>query len=323
MKREVRRPAARNRQRDERDRWDVLGLGCAAVDELLFVPRYPGRDARQALHRRDRQCGGLTATALVAAARLGARTAYAGRLGDDEDSTFVRHALEAEGVDLCEVVRHRDARPVHAWVVVEEETQSRTILYDVSGADGADPRRPTRKVIQSARVLLVDRWGMDGMIRAARLARRAGRPVVGDLENNSVDRFEELLALADHLIVPEAFVKRWCGMRSPARGLTRLWRNDRAVVIVTCGRKGCWVLAGEHEPPFHVPAFAVEVVDTTGCGDVFHGAYAAALARGLPLAERVRWASAAAALKATRLGGQAGIPTLPELRRFLRRHPAS
>ena len=122
----------RRRHREERDRWDVLGLGCTAVDELLFVPRYPGRDARQPLHRRDRQCGGLTATALVAAARLGARTAYAGRLGDAEDSVFVRRAREAEGVDLSELVRRRNARPVHAGVVAEAETQSRPLLYDVS-----------------------------------------------------------------------------------------------------------------------------------------------------------------------------------------------
>lgn len=298
---------------------DVLGLGCVAVDELLFVPRYPGRDARQPLHRRERQCGGMTATALVTAARLGAKAAYAGRLGEDEDSLFVREALLREGVDLNQMVVAQRTRPVHSFVVVEEETHTRTILYDVTDAEGAHPHRPGREVIEKSRVLLVDRWGMDGMIRAARIARRAGVAVVADLENFKVPRFEELLALADHLIVPEAFVRHYCGTRSPARGARLLWREGRSVVIVTCGRDGCWLLPTETGQPVHVPAFAVKVVDTTGCGDVFHGAYATALVAGLSSMERVRFAAGAAALKATRLGGQAGIPTRGELERFLRR----
>ncbi|RME94240.1 MAG: permease [Verrucomicrobia bacterium] len=301
---------------------EVIGLGCVAVDELLFVPRYPGRDARQPLRRHQRQCGGLTATALVAAARLGVRAAYAGRLGEGDDSAFVLKTFEREGVDTSRVVRRRGVRVVHAFVVVEEETQTRTILYDLGEGSGADPRLPERGWIQSAKVLLVDRWGLRGMVRAARAAREAGVAVVGDLENGDDPLFDELVALADHLVVPEAFVRRRVGTDDPAEGARRLWREDRAVVIVTCGREGCWVYDGAGAP-WHQPAFSVKVVDTTGCGDVFHGAYAAALARGLPLRERVREAAAAAALKATRLGGQAGIPTRRELARFLRERPAA
>lgn len=297
--------------------FDVLGLGCTAVDELLSVPRYPGRDARQPLRQRQRQCGGITATALVAAARLGTRTAYAGSLGTDPDSVFVREALEREGVDLTHLVVRPNARPVRSFVIVEEETHTRTILYDVTGADGADPRQPPKHVIRSARVLLVDRWGMAGMIRAARIARNAGIPVVGDLETFHDPGFDELLALANHLIVPEGFVRRYLETRRLTEGMRRLWREDRAVVIATRGRRGCLVLDSPNARPVPVPAFPVPVVDTTGCGDVFHGAYAAALARGLPLNERVRIASAAAALKATRPGGQAGIPHRKELERFL------
>lgn len=303
----------------KKTRIDVLGLGCVAVDELLFVPRYPGRDGRQPLHRRERQCGGMTATALVAAARLGAKAAYAGRLGNDEDSAFVREALAREGVNLSRVVTTPRARPVHSFVVVEEETHTRTILYDTSGAGGAHPHRPAREIIEQSRVLLVDRWGMEGMIRAAKIARKARVPVVGDLENFSVPRFDELLVLADHLVVPEAFVTKYCGTRSAARGARQLWREDRQAVVVTCGREGCWALDSSTEAPVHFPAFEVPVVDTTGCGDVFHGAYAVALLKGLPLADRIRFASGAAALKSTRLGGQAGIPTRAELARFLKR----
>ncbi len=303
-----------------RTRLEVLGLGCTAVDDLLFVPIYPAADSKMPVSRRERQCGGLTATALVAAARLGCRAAYAGTLGNDPDSDFVRDALEAAGVLTRWVLCRPGVRPVRSVILVEERTGARTILYDVSGAGGAHPRWPAAELITRSRVLLVDRWGVPGMIRAARLARRAGVPVVGDLETFDVPRFDELLALTDHLIVSEQFARRYTGAADAAEGARRLWRPDRAVVVVTCGGRGGWWLASGNDRPRPYSAFRVRAVDTTGCGDVFHGAYAAALARGLELEERLRVAAAAAALKATRPGGQAGCPTWAELQRWLRAH---
>ena len=89
----------------------------------------------------------------------------------------------------------------------------------------------------------------------------------------------ELLALVDHLIVPERFARQATGVNDPARATEALWSDDRAAVVVTCGPAGCWYL-GEpsQEGPRHYPAPAIDVVDTTGCGDVFHGAYAAGIA---------------------------------------------
>ena len=301
--------------------FEVLGLGCVAVDDVLFVPSHPAPDTKLQVSRRERHCGGLTATALVAAARLGCRCAYAGALGSDADSQFVLEALATAGVETRQVVPRPRIRPVRSVILVEEPTGARTILYDVSGALGADPKRPARALIESSRVLLVDRWGMPGMIRAARLARRAGIPVVGDLETFELPRFEELLALADHLIVSESFARRYTGARHAREGVRRLWRPDRAVVVVTAGAAGCWWTDGAQRAPQRCAAFAVKAVDTTGCGDVFHGAYAAALAKGLATKERLRVASGAAALKATRPGGQSGIPTWRTLTAFLRAAP--
>src|SRR5436305_4642194 len=143
--------------------YDVLGLGCVAVDDLLYVPAYPPADAKVQVRRRERQCGGLTATALVAAARLGARCAFAGVLGDDPDSRFVLDCLEAEGVDTAHVVRRPDARPIRSTIIVDEARRTRTILYDLGGSTGADPAAPPEDVIRSARVLFVDHYGVEGM----------------------------------------------------------------------------------------------------------------------------------------------------------------
>ncbi|MBI2927330.1 MAG: hypothetical protein HYY24_16670 [Verrucomicrobia bacterium] len=308
--------------RTPKERFDVLGLGCTAVDDLLYVDAYPPADAKLRIRRRERQCGGLTATALVAAARLGARCAYAGVLGDDEDSRFVLDTLTREGIDTRHVVRRKHARPIRSVILVDETHKTRNIFYDTAGVIGASPDGPSEKNIRSSRVLFVDLWGIDGMIRAARIARAAGIPIVGDLERSNAPRFRELLRLIDHLIVPEDFACSFTGSRDAASAATKLWQKDR-VVVVTCGARGCCAATSSTAKATEFSAFKVKVVDTTGCGDVFHGAYAAALAFGWPLPARIRFAAAAAALKATKPGGQAGIPLRSDLEKFLtaRRDP--
>lgn len=299
--------------------FDILGLGCTAVDEILYVAEFPRADVKTRVLARERHCGGLTATALVAGARLGARCAFAGTLGDDEHSRFVLQALQSEGVDVRHVVRRVGAAPVRSVIVVDEQRQTRNIFFDLSAAVGAHTKLPAKELIQSSKVLLVDCFGVPGMIRATRLARAAGVPVVGDFENSEVPRFAELFALIDHLIVSDHFAGKFTGTKSPAAAARKLWRRERSVVVVTCGAEGCWVLDARRREPEHFPAFRVSAKDTTGCGDVFHGAYAAGLALGLDLPGRIRLASATAALKAIQRGGQAGIPGRRAVERFLRK----
>jgi sugar/nucleoside kinase (ribokinase family) len=300
---------------------DVLGLGCVAVDDLLYVPDYPAAEAKVRVRHRERQCGGLTATALVAAARLGARCAFAGALGADEDSRFVIDCFRREGIDVTHLRHRPDARPIHSTVIVGEGRHTRTVFFDLAGSVGAEPDHPPAEVIRAARVLYVDHYGIEGMTRAAGIARAAGIPVVADLERDEWPGFAGLLALVDHLIVSRDFAARLTGEADPAAALAKLRTPERQAVVVTGGAEGCWYLAaGDPGGPRHQPAFPVAVVDTTGCGDVFHGAYAAALAYGLDLPARLRFAAAAAALKATRLGGQAGIPTRAAVEAFLQRN---
>jgi sugar/nucleoside kinase (ribokinase family) len=299
-------------------RFDVLGLGCAAVDEILYVPTYPPADGKVEVRQRERHCGGLCATALVAAARLGVRCAYAGTLGDDDGSRFVLDVFRREGVDTRHIARRAGAGPIRSIIVVDETRRTRNIFFQLPQVLGADPKRTAEELIQSSRVLLVDRFGLPGMVRAARSARVVGIPVVADFENHRAPGLAGLLELADHLIVSNDFARGFTSARTAAAAARKLWRRDRAVVVVTCGAEGCWFYEGGSVKPRHLPAFRVRAVDTTGCGDVFHGAYAAALARGLPLVERLRLASATAALKATQPGGQRGIPRWQTVTKFLR-----
>jgi len=303
--------------------FDILGLGCVAIDDLLYVDGYPPADSKVQVRRRERQCGGLTATALVAAARLGSKCAYAGTLGEDELSQFVLDRLAEEGIDVSSVKRIAGARPIHSVIIIDEKTRTRTVFYDLANVLGAQCDWPSEDMIRSTRVLFVDHFGVEGMIRAARLAKAAGIPVVADFESDQGPGFSELLDLVDHLIVAQEFAHKLTGESSPIFAAKKLWRGEDHSVVVTSGAEGCWFLGRcPWDLPTPWPAYSVPVVDTTGCGDVFHGAYAATLARGEAEVDVcVRYASAAAALKAKALGGQSGIPRLSEVEEFLKEQP--
>lgn len=295
---------------------DVLGLGATAVDHLIYVPSYPPPNVKSHVLRSERQCGGLTATALVAASRLGVSCAYAGMLGHDEASQFVAEALRREGIDLSHLVVCEDAGPIRSVIIVGTDRGTRNVFPEHPLRCGAHPDLPPAEVIRDARVLLVDHVGIAGMLRAARIAREFGIPVVSDVERDLPGCYE-LLALVDHVVMSWEFAQTLTGANSPQEATLRLWAAGRAVVAVTQGEEGCF-FSDDGRQVHHQPAFRVQVVDTTGCGDVFHGAYCAALAMGMPTAERIRFASAVAALKATRAGGQAGAPTLSQTLQFLR-----
>jgi sulfofructose kinase len=293
----------------------ILGLGSVAVDELIFA-EYAAPNRKTPVKHRERHFGGQTATALVAATRLGAQCAYAGILGTDEISASAIENMRNKGIDLQYLRQNQNAFAVQSLIIVDEENQTRNIYFHSSSFSGAAIDWPPDEVIQACQILLVDQHGIPGMTRAAAIARSAGIPVISDLETFSPGS-EKLLALIDHLIVPETFAQLYTGETTPSQAAASLWTPERTAVVVTCGEAGCWFMGQNMHNPEHHSAFPAQVVDTTGCGDVFHGAYAAGLLAGMALHERIRMASAAAAIKATKRGGQAGCPTLSELNAFL------
>ena len=300
---------------DELKPWDVLGIGTAAVDDLLLVERFPVPDSKVDILESYRQGGGQTATAMAAAARQGARTAFCCRLGHDELSLFTIAELEKEGVNCTSCVQDGEGSPYHSVIIVDTHERTRTILHS-GGNVSPPPEIITREFINQTRVLFIDDNSGRAGIKAAGIAHVLGIPVIADVEPNPPAETAELLPLIDHLVIGREIAATLSGKENEAEMATALCGSVRPCCVVTAGEKGCWY-SENGAPAVHVPGFRVEVVDTTGCGDVFHGAYAAAIARGEEIASAVMLANASAAIKATRPGGRMGIPDLVAVRKYL------
>jgi len=153
-------------------------------------------------------------------------------------------------------------------------------------------------------------------VRAVELAHAHGIEVVGDVERLTIPGTEELIRQVDHLIVGVQLARLVTGGTEPEQMVEALG-TGRVCCAVTAGDRGCWY-SERGAAVRHVPAYRVPVVDTTGCGDVFHGAYAACIARGETVAAAIQVATATAAIKATQPGGRAGIPSRAAVEGFLR-----
>jgi len=295
---------------------DLLGFGVATVDDIVQVPAFPAAGSKTHITSIQRQGGGQCATALVAAARLGLRCRYAGVLGGNELSDFVRQTLAREGIDIVERHTHPEAMPCYSMVVVDRSTGERTILSYLQGMVAPDDIG--EGIISAGRCLFVDQHFPAASLEACRIARRLGIPIVADLERVENEAVREILRLAGHLILPLRVAREVTGEREAERAAAALWLPGRACAAATDGARGCWYATGPAGNEVrHQPVFPVKAIDTTGCGDVFHGAYAAGLMGGLPPEQAVRFASAAAALKACRPGGQAGCPNRATVERLL------
>lgn len=301
---------------------DVLGLGCATVDELIYLPHHPIEERKLRIEGEERHGGGVVATAIVAAARDGARAAWLGVLGDDELSRFVRRGFESAGVDCAFIATEPGARPFHSRVLIARDTRTRSVLFSRQGERWPPPGTVDAALLARVRVLFVDHYGIGSDPGVVGRARDAGVPVVADIERSNVDGVPEAIPAIDHLILPAHYARELTGVATAAEAVSALWNDRRTVVAVTDGAAGVWYtsrdVSGEQSETRHFPAYPVELVDPTGCGDVFHGVYAAGLAAGLPLERRLRRAAAAAAIKATRIGAQSGAPARSEIDAFLR-----
>ena len=296
--------------------YDLVGFGIAAVDDIVHLPGFPERDSKVPITRIERHGGGQSTTALITAARQGLRCVYGGLLGDNDLSEFTRTALRCDQVEVEPKANYPEARPYYSIVLVDTSTGERTLLYSTSGVRGPGPEDISEELISHSRMLFVDQLGPAGTLCACRLARKWGTQIVADFERAGDDLILQAIPLIDHLIVPLRLARELTGYADAPAAATELARTRRICTAVTDGSRGCWFIEQGNDV-VHQPSLPVEVVDTTGCGDVFHGAYAAAILLEMSPADAIRYAAAAAALKATRPGAQQGIPNRAVVEAFL------
>jgi len=284
----------------------LVFIGSVNVDTITVVPHVPAPDERLVAETIVSGYGGNSATAAVAAARLGGDVAFIGPIADDEQGERVRADLEREGVDTSGVIPVPAGEGGASVILVDRSTRTRAICTRPMPPFELTPR--ARELVANAAWVHVDHLGWSpvrGLDTTPRLSVDAGNPIP-DFTPRDVD-----------LYVPTtASLQRAYGDLPIAALLDRALADGARVVVATDGAAGAYAAEarGRH---VHVPGFEVEVVSTLGAGDVFHGALLVAVDRGLPLAEAVRYANAAAALSCRAIDGRSGIPTRTELEEWL------
>lgn len=304
----------------------------ACLDQLMLWQDLGAPVGRNRLVAWDMQGGGIAATALVAVARLGGRAEMWAAVGDDWIGDLILRGLDEEKVDTRQVERVKGRRGPLMIVCVDQPTGERCFFH-ATGHCHAGHAIGDLQRLTGAGCLLIDGTRPESDLRAARAARRLGVPVVADVGWMG-ERTPTIFKYVDYAILSESCARNIgesCAAGSPAHrarhgespDFRQVCRAVRAMgpacVVITLGAKGLVYVDGDRFG--RMKAFRVKVVDTTGAGDVFHGAFCYGLVAGFALEQNLRFASAAAAMKCRHIGGRAGIPTRREVMRFLKHGP--
>lgn len=293
--------------------FDVAGFGLNSVDLLAVVAEHPAVNSKQRLQRATRLPGGQIATAIAACAKLGWRSWYIGTFGGDDMGTLSRNSLIEAGVDVAASRTVPGATNEFAIILVDARSGQRTVLWDRDPALAWDPDTIPRQAVTAGRMLIVDCHETAAATQAARYARQAGVPTIVDVEKVRPG-IGELLQQIDIIITAQDFPCALTGYEELGRALASMADEFQApLVCATLGEQGSLARCGGRE--IRTPAFQVDCVDSTGAGDVFRGAFAAACLRasGADVEEILEYANAAAALNCRALGARGGLPTPTEV----------
>ncbi len=297
---------------------DFVGLGLTTVDVLLRLSQMPTWEQGSALQDLCIDGGGMVGTAMVAAARLGARAGYIGTCGNDEIAALKLQYLTRYGVDASHVIARTQPESQVVIVHIQSETGERVFTTKPDPASWLKAEELDRSYITSASFLLLDGFHYEAALQAARWMQAAGKTVVLDAGKTSgpIDvHMATLVQICDVLICGSGFGPTLSGIADLQEAGNALLELGPDLVVQTEGEGGCFTTTrGEH---FHTPAYPVNVVDTTGAGDVFHGAYLYGMLQGWDNQRVACFASAAAALKCAHIGGRVGIPALKEVEALL------
>ena len=298
---------------------DLIGIDQPCLDHMVLVEHIPQADTQLNMERQCWQGGGRVPTALVAAARLGAKTGLMGRTGGDQIGKYLARELAQEGVDVTHLELQPGRRSDYVVALAEQSTHGRAFMAKPGDYDAYGPESVPEDYVSQAKGILLYRFDRAD-VRAARLARAAGIPVACDCDRDEyMEDLMKNIGLIDLFIASEfAYEALFPQGGDPAENCRAVQAMGPKVVIFTLGSRGCMGLE-EDGSFFTLPAFRIPVTDTTGAGDTFHGAWLYFyLKEGLGIRESARHASAVSAIQCMFLGGRAGLPTRDMVEAFLR-----
>ena len=293
-----------------------IGIGFCSNDHLAVLPFIP-MDTKVRMLSHRIMGGGPAANSTAGAASLGLSAAFVGTVGDDADGDMILRDFRAQGVDTSMVKVRPGATSAIAYLWIEEKTGNRSCAWTREGLDELTADEINPEAIAAAKILHVDGHNAAGAIAAAKVAREAGVLVNYDAGTHR-DGMEELLGLADLMICSEAFIFKLTGLKDAEEAVRQVWAKYRPKVCgATMGVRGSMAFDGKEF--VRCPAFKVEkVVDTTGCGDLFHTGFAIRYLETQDLMECQRFGAAVSAIKCRGLSGRPpSAPTRAEVEAFL------
>jgi sulfofructose kinase len=295
----------------------VICLGHAALDRIYRIEAFPPHPTKVRALEHIESGGGMAANAAAAIARLGGKVELWSRIGEDDAGVKIRTGLKAYGVDVRHVQMFEEGRSSTSAIIVDDAGERLIVGNRDTNMPSGTSWLPLERVSKASAVLADVRW-LEGLRALFSRARAEGIPTVLDADLGAREALGELLELTDHAIFSESALKDFAPKLEPEDALARVRQLGPRHAGVTLGRQG--YLWHDSDGGGRMPGFAVDVVDTTGAGDAFHGAYTLALVEGQSAAQCARFACAAAAMKCTRLGSRTGLPRRGELNEFLAAH---
>ena len=293
----------------------IICVGHAALDYVYRIEAFPPAPMKVRSLEHIESGGGMAANAAAAIARLGGAVELWSRTGADPVGARIRALLAADGVDVTYLKAYEGARSSSSAVIVDGKGE-RLIVGERDHAMSMEPGwLPLERIAGSAAVLSDLRW-VEGTLATFTTAREHGVPTLLDADLGGGGHLADFLCLADYAIFSEPALEAFAPGMDEAAALAKVIDLGATHAGVTRGPGG-YSWRNKRGESGHQPAFTLEIVDTTGAGDAFHGAYAWALAAGHKPSECARIAAAVSALKCRRLGARAGLPTFEELQTFL------
>ncbi|MEO7145155.1 MAG: PfkB family carbohydrate kinase [Bryobacteraceae bacterium] len=297
--------------------FDVVGVGLNATDTLLLLSHFPAYAGKVPFEAEILSPGGQVASAMATCAKLGLRVKYIGTVGDDERGRIQLASLRETGINLDDVEVRANCPNQSAYILIDQSTGERTVLWRRPDCLRLNPDSIAEEKIAGARLLHIDAHDTPAVARAAELARRHGIPVTVDVDT-VYHGFDHVLPNVDYLIASSEFPVQWTNQRDPFKAIELIQEEYKMrVAAMTLGAHGA--LARIDGRFVYSPAFVVNCVDTTGAGDVFHGAFCYAVLQKMPMRDALEFSNAMAALNCTALGARGRIASVAEARALIER----